>query len=134
MVKNLPAVRETRVRSWVGKIPWRRKWQPILVFLPRESHGQRSLVGCGAWGCRELITTETDTFTSWFYVIEPNSLTLENFLSQKIWCPSPKPPFLKAKSKKKEMGRNSVIILSSPIVYVVISETLLMVWEGRTLI
>ena len=30
---------------WVGKIPWRRKWQPTLVFLPGESHGQRSLVG-----------------------------------------------------------------------------------------
>ena len=30
---------------WVGKIPWRRAWQPILVFLPGKSHGQRSLVG-----------------------------------------------------------------------------------------
>ena len=36
-VKNLPAGQETRVRSWVGKIPWRRKWQPIPVFLPGES-------------------------------------------------------------------------------------------------
>ena len=30
---------------WVGKIPWSRAWQPTLVFLPGESHGQRSLVG-----------------------------------------------------------------------------------------
>jgi len=30
---------------WVGKIPWRRAWQPTLVFLPGESHAQRSLVG-----------------------------------------------------------------------------------------
>ena len=30
--------------SWVGKIPWRRAWQPTAVFLPGESHGQRSLV------------------------------------------------------------------------------------------
>ena len=30
---------------WVGKIPWRRKWQPTLVFLPGKSHGQRNLVG-----------------------------------------------------------------------------------------
>ena len=30
---------------WVGKIPWRREWQPTLVFLPGEFHGQRSLVG-----------------------------------------------------------------------------------------
>ena len=29
--------------SWVGKIPWRRAWQPTPVFLPGESHGQRSL-------------------------------------------------------------------------------------------
>ena len=29
---------------WVGKIPWRRAWQPTPVFLPRESHGQMSLV------------------------------------------------------------------------------------------
>ena len=35
-----------RVRSsWVGKIPWRRKWQPTPVFLPGKSHGQRSLAG-----------------------------------------------------------------------------------------
>ena len=27
--------------SWVGKVPWRRKWQPTLVFLPGESHGPR---------------------------------------------------------------------------------------------
>ena len=31
--------------SWVGKIPWRRKWQPTLVFLPGEAHGQGSLAG-----------------------------------------------------------------------------------------
>ena len=31
--------------TWVGKIPWRREWQPTPVFLPGESHGQRSLVG-----------------------------------------------------------------------------------------
>jgi len=30
---------------WVGKIPWRKEWQPTPVFLPGESHGQRSLVG-----------------------------------------------------------------------------------------
>ena len=30
---------------WVGKIPWRRKWQTSAVFLPGEFHGQRSLVG-----------------------------------------------------------------------------------------
>ena len=37
---------------------WRRKWQPTPVFLPGESHGQRSLVGCRLWGCTESDTTE----------------------------------------------------------------------------
>ena len=35
---------------WVGKIPQRRKWQPTPVFLPGESHGQRSLAGYSPWG------------------------------------------------------------------------------------
>ena len=43
---------------WVGKIPWRRAWQPTPVFLPGESHGQRSLVGCSPWGRKELHTAE----------------------------------------------------------------------------
>ena len=34
----------------VGKIPWRRKWQPTPVFLPGEFHRQRSLVGYSPWG------------------------------------------------------------------------------------
>jgi len=34
-----------RLHPWAGKIPWRRKWQATPVFLPRESHRQRSLVG-----------------------------------------------------------------------------------------
>ena len=37
---------------------WRRKWQPTLVFLPRESQGWRSLVGCRLWGHTESDTTE----------------------------------------------------------------------------
>ena len=36
---------------WMGKIPWRRKWQPTPIFL---SHGQRSLVGYDPWGLKEL--------------------------------------------------------------------------------
>ena len=37
---------------WVEKLPWRRKWQPVLVFLPGKSHGQRSLAGYSPWGHR----------------------------------------------------------------------------------
>ena len=64
MVRNLPAMQETGFDPWAGKIPWRRKWQPTPVFLPGESHGQRSLVGCSPWGCKEMDTRLSDfTFT-----------------------------------------------------------------------
>ena len=43
---------------WVRKISWRRKWQPIPVFLPEESHGERSLAGYSPWGCKEWDMTE----------------------------------------------------------------------------
>ena len=42
---------------WDRKIPWRRKWLPIPVFLPGEFHGQ-SLVGYNPGGCKELGTAE----------------------------------------------------------------------------
>jgi len=45
------------------KSHWRRKWQPTPVFLPGESHGQRSLAGCSPWGHRESDTTERLTHT-----------------------------------------------------------------------
>ena len=46
---HLPAMRET----WVGKIPWRRKWLPTPVFWPGEFHGLHS-----PWGRKESDTTE----------------------------------------------------------------------------
>ena len=49
-VKNLPAMQGPRFNLWARKIPWRMKWQPTPVFLPGESHGQRSLVGYSPWG------------------------------------------------------------------------------------
>ena len=57
MVKNLPARQETWVRSLVWGDPGRSEWQPAPVFLPGESHGQRSLAGYSPWGCREWDTT-----------------------------------------------------------------------------
>ena len=39
--------------SWVGKIPWR-KWLPTPIFLPRNSHGQRSLAGYSPWSHRRV--------------------------------------------------------------------------------
>ena len=43
---------------WIRKICWRRVWQPTPVFLPGESHGQRSLTGDSLWGHKELDMTE----------------------------------------------------------------------------
>ena len=43
---------------WVWKIPWRRKWQPILVFLLGKFHRQRRLAGYSPWGHRESDVTE----------------------------------------------------------------------------
>ena len=61
VVKKPPANagdKRCRFDPWVGKIPWRRKWQPTPVFLPGESHGQRNLVGCSRRGRKESYMTE----------------------------------------------------------------------------
>ena len=50
--------RRPKFDPWVGKIPWRRKWQPTPVFLPEKSHGQRSLMGYSPQGRKESDTTE----------------------------------------------------------------------------
>ena len=62
LVKNLPAsAGDIRDVGWIpelGRFPWRRKWQPTSVFLPGESHGQRSLAGYSPYSCQELDMTE----------------------------------------------------------------------------
>ena len=50
--------RRCQFNPWVGMIPWKRKWQPTLVFLPVKFHGQRSLVGNSPCVHRETDTTE----------------------------------------------------------------------------
>ena len=54
-------LRRPRFDSWVGKIPWRREWLPIPVFLPGEFHEPRSLVGYSPRASKELDTTEQHT-------------------------------------------------------------------------
>ena len=55
LVVNNPSAKAGDIRDmwfdpFVGEeIPWRRKWQPTPVFLPRKSHGQRSLAGYSPW-------------------------------------------------------------------------------------
>ena len=58
MVKHLLTMWETHFQSLGWEDLLENKWQPTPVFLPGKSHGQRSLVGYGPWGHKELVTTE----------------------------------------------------------------------------
>ena len=68
MVKNPPANagdagRRHGFDPWVGKVPWRREWQPTPLFLPGESHRQRSLASYNPWGSKESDTARTHACT-----------------------------------------------------------------------
>ena len=68
MVKCLQC-RRPRFNPWVGKTPWRRKWQSSPVLLPGKSHGWRSLVGYSTWGCKESDKTERLHFHFHFHIL-----------------------------------------------------------------
>ena len=77
--------------SGIGKIPWRREWQPTPVFLPAEFHGQRNLAGYSPWGRRVGYTWVTNThnthFTCWLSLVGKVSLckSLPCFCFCQIW-------------------------------------------------
>ena len=53
--------RRHKFNPWIGKIPWKRKWQPIPVFLPGKSHVQRGLASYSPYGVRDghnLVSTQ----------------------------------------------------------------------------
>ena len=58
MVKHLPTMQETWVRSLGREDPLEKEWQPTPVLLPGKSHGWNSLVGYSLWGRKESDTTE----------------------------------------------------------------------------
>ena len=67
--------RAHRFDPWIRKIPWRRKWQPIPVFLAWKSHEQGSLKGYSSWGHKKsqtwlnnLTTTIFITFLKYIYM------------------------------------------------------------------
>ena len=63
-------LQETLVQSWVGKIPWRRKWQPTPVFLPEKSHGQKSLTSYSPRGHKRVwqdLVTEQQRFMNMLF-------------------------------------------------------------------
>ena len=57
MVKNLPAVQETQVKSLGWEDPLEKGTAATPVFWPIESHGQRTLAGWSPWGCKESDVT-----------------------------------------------------------------------------
>ena len=66
MVKRLVCLQCGRpgFNPWMGKILWRRQWQPTPVLLSGKSNGRRSLVGYSPWGHKESDTTQRLDFTS----------------------------------------------------------------------
>ena len=87
---RLQSMGSLRVRhDWVTSLSlstfmhWRRKWQHTPVFLPGESHGQRSLVGCSPWGRTESDMTEA----TWRRRMEPDAMIFV------FWMLSLKPTF-----------------------------------------
>ena len=87
MVKNLPAMQETRVWSLGQEDALEKEMASTLVFLPGESHGQRSLAGYSPW-CRrsdmaEWLTLFTDSTVAWDREPwHPNS----SILSCRVFC------------------------------------------------
>ena len=77
--------RKLGFNSWVRKIPWRRKWQPIPVFLPEKSHRQRSLVGYSLKDGKESDTTEHSTVSIIFRVEALVLVTVKD--AKSYWMP-----------------------------------------------
>ena len=77
-VKNLPAMQETWVPSLGWEAPLGRGWQPTPVFLPGESHGQRSLAGYSPQRHKGSAATEHSTALV-FIAHSPSSFCSENF-------------------------------------------------------
>ena len=89
----MQGTQESQVDPWVGKVPWRRKWQPSPEFLPGESHEQRSLVNYSPWGPKNWTRLGNWTATNVNYVL----IQLEEKIEKKMtdlskhtsWLPSP---------------------------------------------
>ena len=62
-------LKRQRFDPWVRKIPWRTKGLPTPVFLPGESHGQKSLAGYSPWGCKESDMTKAAQHAHVIYIL-----------------------------------------------------------------
>ena len=75
---------ETWFDTWVRKITWREKWQPIPKSLPGKSHGQRSLAGCSPWGHKgpdmtKHTHTHTHTHTHLLWLKRDKEVSFQNY-------------------------------------------------------
>ena len=94
---------QCRIPTRHGFHPWSWKWQPTPVFLPRKSHGQRSLAGYSLWGHKESNTTkhtcthaphpatQTDIFAThpwkceaWYIFLKKQMLILASYLDKAL--------------------------------------------------
>ena len=100
-VKNLPAMWATRVPFLDQEDPWRRKWQPIPIFLPGKSHEQWSLAGYSPWSHKEWDMTEWLTLSLFMIIWE---LTHNTLLITTHWLISNKVKgILEGRSARKKL-------------------------------
>ena len=110
---------------WVVKTPWRRAWQLTLVFLPRESYGQRSLGYYGLPAHKALDTTKhawmwqkpswrqfTQEATIFLRAPQSVSLSLRPTFKQRNWCSKELQNFSQAQTARSESGAWSVRLQS----------------------
>ena len=86
---------------WVRKIPWRRAWQPTPVFLPGESHEQRSLLGYNSKGCNELDMTEATQHA------QSDTVSYSEKLLSALWDQIANAQLILPLSKKGIFGKNT---------------------------
>ena len=76
----------------VRKIPWRRAWQPTAIFLPRKSHGQKSLVGYSPWGSQKFRHNWSDWAHRFEQTVDLQAPPSMGFPRQEYWSGLPFPP------------------------------------------
>ena len=100
-LQSMGSLRATSLSRFTS-MHWRRKWQPTPVFLPGESQGRQSLVGCCLWDCTESDTTEVTQqqqqqcrkprfrFLGWEDPLEKEMATHSSILAWRIpWAEEP---------------------------------------------
>ena len=80
---NARDIKGYRLDPCVGKIPWKRKWQPTPIFLPEKPHGQRSQAGYSPWGRKE--SDRTERLSTYACKVAPRECKLVQSLWKTVW-------------------------------------------------